>query len=221
MTGAFRFDRRRALRRLAATLGVGAAAMAVRPGDTMGQQATRLMLFGDSLMAGYGLGAEEGFAARLSSRLAQTGYQVSIVKASISGNTSGDGARRLGEALSQAPDLVLLGFGGNDMLQGLPPSQLKQNLRTILNGLRDRQTPVLLLGMLASPRLGEPYARDFNAVYPDLADEFDIPLYPFFLEGVALDAALNQGDRIHPNARGVEVIVDRILPAVQALIDAT
>lgn len=185
----------------------------------MAQPNPSLMLFGDSLLAGYGLDAGDGFAAQLGSRLAREGYEVSIVDAGISGDTSGDGLARVAGALSNMPDLALVGFGGNDMLQGLPPARLKRNLRSILEEFRSNGIPVLLLGMLASPRLGDDYVREFNAVYRELAGEFDVPLYPFFLDGVALDPYLNQDDRIHPNARGVSVIVDRILPAVRDLLD--
>jgi acyl-CoA thioesterase-1 len=198
---------------------LGATAIFLHRGVAMAQEAPRVMLFGDSLLAGYGLAASEGFASQLRSRLAANGYDVSIDNASVSGDTSGDGVRRVNTAFSRYPDLALVGFGGNDMLQGLPPATLKQNLRAILTEFRDRGVPVLLLGMLASPRLGARYVRDFNEVYPDLAAEFGVTLYPFFLDGVALDPALNQDDRIHPNARGVSTIVDRILPSVLQLID--
>lgn len=218
MNGMSKFGRRWALWKLAAT-SAAAGAMIFTPRATTAQQPPRLMLLGDSLMAGYGLDNDEGFAEQLRAKLAESSYDVSIINASVSGDTSGAGAARVGRALAQMPDVALVGFGGNDMLQGLPPDRLRQNLREILGEFRDRGIPVLLLGMLASPRLGNRYVEEFNSVYPDLADEFGVPLYPFFLDGVALDAALNQGDRIHPNARGVAVIVDRILPAVQTLID--
>ena len=149
MSGTYKLGRRWALWRLAAT-GAAAGAMILIPGVTMAQQPPRLMLLGDSLMAGYGLDNDEGFAAQLHARLAKNGYDVSIINASVSGDTSGAGAARVDRALAQMPDLALIGFGGNDMLQGLPPDQLRQNLRDILGEFRSRGIPVLFLGMLAS-----------------------------------------------------------------------
>ena len=179
---------------------------------------TSLMLYGDSLMAGYGLAPEDGFAAQLQAALAADGFEVSIVNASVSGDTSGDALARLDWSLAERPDAVLLGLGGNDMLQGLAPARLEQNLTKILDRLRTDQVPVLLLGMQASPGLGNDYVGAFNAIYPGLAKTYGVSLYPFFLDGVALDPKLNQADRIHPNAKGVQSIVSRVLPAVEALL---
>ena len=195
------------------TLAFGAATASAAP--------TSLMLYGDSLMAGYGLAQDEGFAAQLQAALAADGYDVTIVNASVSGDTSAAALARLDWSLAERPDAVLLGLGGNDMLQGLAPGSLSRNLTTILDRLRADSIPVLLLGMQASPGLGADYVQSFNAIYPDLARGFGVPLYPFFLDGVALDPALNQADRIHPNARGVQSIVKRLLPAVEDLLDRT
>ena len=178
-----------------------------------------LMLYGDSLMAGYGLSAEEGFATQLRKRLEADGYEVEIINASVSGDTSAAALARIDWSLAERPDAVLLGLGGNDMLRGLPPRQLSENLRSILTRLRDENIPALLLGMRASPNLGAGYVEAFDSTFPKLAAEFEVPLYPFFLEGVALDPALNQADRIHPNAKGVRIMVEGVLPAVKRLLD--
>lgn len=180
-----------------------------------------LMLYGDSLMAGLGLGNEDGFAAQLEAGLEAQGVEVSILNASVSGDTSGAALARLDWSLADKPDAVLLGLGGNDMLQGLSPAQLEDNLRAILQRLKAENIPVLLLGMRASPGLGEDYVTAFDAAYPKLAAEFNTLRYPFFLEGVALDPVLNQPDGIHPNAAGVKVIVAALLPMVVQLLAST
>ena len=200
-------------------LRAGVTALALIAGVITSSAApTSLMLYGDSLMAGYGLAPENGFAAQLQAALAADGFEVSIINASVSGDTSGSALARLDWSLAERPDAVLLGLGGNDMLQGLAPSRLSDNLQTILDRLRTDQVPVLLLGMQASPGLGNDYVGAFNAIYPNLAQTYGVSLYPFFLDGVALDPALNQADRIHPNRQGVKAIVARILPHVEKLI---
>jgi acyl-CoA thioesterase-1 len=178
-----------------------------------------LMLYGDSLMAGYGLPEQDAFAAQLKKSLEADGYEVEIVNASVSGDTSAAALARIDWSLSERPDAVLLGLGGNDMLRGLSPAQMSENLRAILMRLRNQQIPVLLLGMRASPSLGEDYVEEFDNAFPTLAAEFGVPLYPFFLEGVALDSALNQPDGIHPNERGVKTMVRGVLPSVKQLLD--
>ncbi|WP_245895199.1 arylesterase [Devosia submarina] len=178
-----------------------------------------LMLFGDSLMAGYGLPDQDAFAAQLKKSLEADGYEVKIVNASVSGDTSAAALARIDWSLSERPDAVLLGLGGNDMLRGLSPAQMSENLRAILVRLQEQQIPVLLLGMRASPSLGEDYVEEFDHAFPTLAAEFGVPLYPFFLEGVALDSTLNQPDGIHPNARGVQTMVRGVLPMIKQLLD--
>ena len=177
-----------------------------------------LMLYGDSLMAGLGVAPEEAFAAQLQKSLAAAGEDVTIVNASVSGDTSGAALARLDWSLADKPDAVVLALGGNDMLRSLPPEAMAENLRAILTRLRADDIPVLLLGMRASPSLGQDYVTAFDAVFPTLAAEFDVPLYPFFLEGVALDPALNQPDGIHPNAAGVKIVVAAVLPEVENLL---
>ena len=177
-----------------------------------------LMLYGDSLMAGLGVAPEEAFAAQLQKSLAAAGEDVTIVNASVSGDTSGAALARLDWSLADKPDAVVLALGGNDMLRSLPPEAMAENLRAILTRLRADDIPVLLLGMRASPSLGQDYVTAFDAVFPTLAAEFDVPLYPFFLEGAALDPALNQPDGIHPNAAGVKIVVAAVLPDVENLL---
>jgi len=177
-----------------------------------------LMLYGDSLMAGLGVAPEEAFAAQLQQGLAAAGEDVTIVNASVSGDTSGAALARLDWSLADKPDAVVLALGGNDMLRSLAPEAMAENLRAILTRLRADDIPVLLLGMRASPSLGQDYVTAFDAVFPTLAAEFDVPLYPFFLEGVALDPALNQPDGIHPNAAGVKIVVAAVLPEVENLL---
>lgn len=174
-----------------------------------------LMLYGDSLMAGLGLSAEAGFAGQLQAAL---GEDVTIVNASVSGDTSADGLARLDWSLAERPDAVLLELGANDMLQGLPVDALRENLTAILQRFKDENMPVLMAGMRASPSLGSDYIRDYEAVFRDLSTQFGTAFYPFFLEGVAADAALNQADGMHPNADGVSIIVRQILPSVKALL---
>lgn len=177
-----------------------------------------LMLYGDSLMAGLGVAPEDAFAAQLEQGLETAGEDVSIINASVSGETSADALARLDWTLADKPDAVILALGGNDMLRSLPPEAMAENLRAILTRLKADNIPVLLLGMRASSGLGQDYVTNFDSVFPKLAAEFDAPLYPFFLEGVALDPALNQPDGIHPNAAGVKIVVAGVLPAVERLL---
>ena len=174
-----------------------------------------LMLYGDSLMAGLGLDEASGFAGQLQAAL---GDEVSIVNASVSGDTSADGLARLDWSLGERPDAVVLELGANDMLQGLPVDAMRQNLTTILQRFESENIPVLLAGMRASPSLGNEYVSAYEAVFPELAAQFDTAYYPFFLEGVATNASLNQADGVHPNARGVSIVVQGILPAIKALL---
>jgi acyl-CoA thioesterase-1 len=182
----------------------------------------RLLLFGDSLTAGYGLPHEAGFAARLSAALERSGKKVVLVEAGVSGDTSAGGRARLTWALGGAPnggvDAAIVELGANDGLRGLPPSQMRANLAAILDELKRRHIPTMLAGMRAPPNLGEPYAREYDAVFSELARTYDVVYYPFFLDGVALRPELNQADGMHPNAAGVDIIVARILPSVDELL---
>ncbi|MHC8491729.1 arylesterase [Thalassospira sp. SM2505] len=182
-----------------------------------------IVLFGDSLMAGYGLSHEEGFAPRLEAALKDalkdTGQDVRVINSSVSGDTSAAGLARLDWALVDKPDAVLLELGANDALRGVEPSQTRDNLARIIEKLRAQDIDILLAGMMAPPNMGTAYGDEFNSIYPDLAGQYDIDLYPFFLDGVAADPALNQDDGMHPNADGVGVIVERILPDIINLLD--
>jgi acyl-CoA thioesterase-1 len=184
------------------------------------EQPIRLLAIGDSLTAGYGLPPGDGFVPRLQAALDARGRSVRVIDAGVSGDTTAGGLARLDWALAENPDAVLLELGANDGLRGLPPQQVRANLSAILDRLAARNLPVLLAGMLAPPNFGAAYGREFVAVFQDLARERpDLIFYPFFLEGVAGERALNQPDGIHPNEQGVAKVVRGILPAVEELLD--
>ena len=179
----------------------------------------RLLVLGDSLTAGYGLPAGQGFVPRLEAALRARGRDVRALDAGVSGDTTAGGLARLDWALAERPHAALVELGGNDGLRGLPPRDSRANLSAILDKLAARGIPALLAGMVAPPNLGTEYGREFLSTFADLARERpQVVFYPFFLEGVAADPALNQPDGIHPNARGVEEVVRRILPAVETLL---
>lgn len=182
-------------------------------------QPLRLLALGDSLTAGYGLPNGDGFVPQLEAALKAKGYDVTVLNAGVSGDTTAGGLARLDWALGDRPDAVIVELGANDMLRGLDPAAARANLDAILTRLTERRLPVLLAGMRASPSLGRAYGEAFDPLYPELAEVHGALLYPFFLDGVATDARLNQGDGIHPNAAGVKVIVERILPTVTRLLD--
>lgn len=173
---------------------------------------------GDSLMAGYGLAKGSSFPAQLQAALIQRGHDVRVVNAGVSGDTTAGGKARLAWSLSEAPDAAIVELGANDGLRGLPVGQMRDNLDAILRELAARGIPTLLAGMRAPPNMGSDYGRAFQEAFAGLAREHDVAFYPFFLDGVAANSALNQDDGIHPTAEGVAVIVERILPAVEALI---
>jgi acyl-CoA thioesterase-1 len=175
----------------------------------------RIVAFGDSLSAGYGLAPEEAFPAQLQTRLKTLGVDAEVVNAGVSGDTTAGGLARLDWALADRPDVVLVELGANDALRGLDPGAAKANLEKILAGIEAKGAKPLLLGMLALGNWGRDYEEQFNAIYPALAAEHRVPLYPFFLDGVAQDPALNQPDGLHPNAEGVARIVERIAPFVE------
>ncbi len=176
-------------------------------------------MLGDSLAAGYGLAERDGFVPQLQAALRAEGRDVVVINAGVSGDTSAGGAARLAWALGDGADAVLVELGGNDGLRGLAPQQTEAALTSILNELNARKIPVLLSGMYAPPNLGSDYQRDFRAVFDRLGAQPGILYDPFFLEGVAGVAELNQNDHIHPNAEGVRRIVARILPQVVTLLE--
>jgi acyl-CoA thioesterase I len=179
----------------------------------------RILAFGDSLTAGYGLRESESFPARLQAALAAKGIAAEVINGGVSGDTSAGGLARLDWALADDPDIVIVELGANDGLRGLDPARTQENLDAILKRLTAEKRAVLLAGMLAPPNMGADYGDAFKGIYPALAGKYAVRLYPFFLDGVAADPALNQGDGIHPTAAGIDIIVARILPDVMAVID--
>jgi acyl-CoA thioesterase-1 len=174
--------------------------------------------FGDSLTAGYGLPAGQAFPARLQAWLDQQGIATRVVNAGVSGDTTAGGLARLDWALADKPDLVILALGANDALRGIDPSTVRENLDKMIEKIEVSGAKLLLLGMLAPPNWGEDYKHAFDQIFPELARTHHLPLYPFFLEGVAMKPELNQPDGLHPNERGVAVLVDRIAPVVARLL---
>ncbi len=190
------------------------------PGRAQQAASIRLLALGDSLTAGYGLPAGQGFVPRLEAALRARGRNVRVLDAGVSGDTTAGGLARLDWALAERPHAVLVELGGNDGLRGLPPRDSRANLSAILDKLAARDIPALLAGMVAPPNLGTEYGREFLSTFADLARERPgVVFYPFFLDGVAAEPSLNQPDGIHPNARGVEEVVRRILPAVETLLE--
>jgi acyl-CoA thioesterase-1 len=178
----------------------------------------KMVVLGDSLSAGLGLQASAAFPERLQKALQAKGIAVDMTNAGVSGDTSSGGRDRLDWSVPDGTDAVILELGANDALRGLDPKVTREALSDILSRLKARKIAVLLCGMVAPPNYGSDYASRFNAIYPDLAKSFSVPLYPFFLDGVAADAKLNQADGIHPTPEGVDVIVKNILPSVEALL---
>lgn len=177
-----------------------------------------MVVLGDSLSAGFGLPADAAFPARLEKALKSNGMDVDIGNAGVSGDTSSGGRDRLDWSVPEGTEAVILELGANDALRGIDPKVTRAALSDILTRLKARGVAVLLCGMLAPPNYGSDYATRFDAIYPELAKSFGVPLYPFFLEGVAADTRLNQADGMHPTAEGVEVIVKNILPTVKAFL---
>jgi acyl-CoA thioesterase-1 len=188
----------------------GPAAGADRP--------VRIVALGDSLTAGLGLPANAAFPARLEQALNAKGMAVEITNAGVSGDTASAGLARLDWSVPEGTDAVIVELGANDTLRGTDPKVTREALEGIVGRLRERRIEVLLAGMRAAPNLGPDYGRDFDAIYPDLAARNDLLFYPFFLDGVATDAKLNQRDGLHPTAAGVDAIVARILPKAEELV---
>ncbi len=186
-----------------------------------GAEPYRIVGFGDSLMAGYQLGPGESFPEKLQVALKARGLDVEVAGAGVSGDTTSGGLARLDWSVPDGTDLVILELGGNDMLRGIAPQLTENNLDAILSRLDERGIRVLLVGMLAAPNLGPEYAEAFNGIYPRLAEKYGVPLYPFFLDGVAADLKLLQSDGIHPTAAGVDIMVGRMLPLVEKVIGAS
>jgi len=175
-------------------------------------------VLGDSLSAGLGLSASDAFPARLQKALKDRGIGIDVTNAGVSGDTASGGRDRLDWSVPDGTQAVILELGANDALRGTDPAVTKSALSDILTRLKARGVAVLLCGMLAPPNYGKDYAERFNAIYPELSKSFGVPLYPFFLDGVAADAKLNQADGIHPTPAGVDIIVKNIMPTVEAFL---
>lgn len=178
----------------------------------------KIVALGDSLTAGLGLPVDQAFPAKLTQALHAKGIAVRVVNAGVSGDTAAGGLERLSWSVPKGTDAVILELGANDMLRGIDPAVTKAALDKILAALAARHIPVLLAGMQAARNMGAVYGKAFDAIYPALASTHGVVFYPFFLAGVAADAKLNQADGMHPNAAGVDAIVQRMLPSVQELI---
>lgn len=179
-------------------------------------QAVQIVAFGDSLMAGYQLNPGESFPEKLEVALRERGHDVVIANAGVSGDTTTAGLARLDWSVPDGTDLVILGLGANDMLRGLDPDVPRRNLTQMIERLQARDMDLILMGMLAAPNLGANYAERFDAIYPDLASQFGVDLYPFFLDGVTTVAGMTLEDRMHPSAAGVDRMVEGVLPMVEA-----
>ena len=182
------------------------------------QPVIKLMIFGDSLTAGYGLKRSDSFSEKLSNALKSKGRNVRIILSSVSGDTTAGGKARLDWALIEKPDAFLLELGANDGLRGIEPSVSRENLESIIKKLKKNRVKTLIVGMFAPPNLGKEYSREFNNIFSSLARKYSLLFYPFFLEGVAANPQLNQADGIHPNPKGVDEIIKRMLPIVMKLV---
>lgn len=196
-------------------LAVIVIAICVLPAVAQTARPLRVVALGDSLTAGYMLPQNEAFPAVLERALRAAHWNVTIENAGVSGDTATDGLDRLDWSVGKNVDAVILELGANDMLRGIDPSVTRTALDSILARLKARGIKVMIAGMYAAPSLGQPYVAAFQRIYPDLAKKYGAPLYPFFLKGVAGSAALSLADGLHPNARGVSVIVSAMLPAVE------
>jgi acyl-CoA thioesterase-1 len=181
-------------------------------------QPYRIVGFGDSLMAGFGLDPGQGFTEKLEAALKAKGVDAEVANAGVSGDTTSGGLSRLDWSVPDGTQLVILELGANDMLRGLDPAVTNKNLDAMLARLKARNIPVLLAGMMAAPNLGADYQAAFNAIYPELAAKYGVPLYPFFLDGVAGEPKYQLEDHMHPNAEGVDRMVERMLPTVEKLV---
>ncbi len=178
----------------------------------------KILMLGTSLTQGYGLPPGTEIPALLQARLRVAKIDARVINAGVSGDTSAGGLSRLDWSLADHPDAAIVELGSNDALRGISPAQTKKNLSTILVKLKAQRIPTLLLGMMAPRNLGPEYARAFDSIYPKLAKQYGAALYPFVLQGVALNPKLNQADGMHPNAAGAKIIVERLFPDVKKLV---
>lgn len=204
-----------------AKMGLLAAALLVVLAVAISQAEPRetvIVALGDSLTAGLGLPQDQSFPAQLEVALKARGHSVRVVDAGVSGDTAAAALKRLDWALPENADAVIVELGGNDALQGIPPKGTKQALAKIIERLQEKGLPVLIAGMEAPRNMGKEYVESFGAIFPDLAAQYDVILYPFFLDGAALNDELMQKDGIHPNGKGVTIIVEKIMPKVEELL---
>ncbi|MFL6791075.1 MAG: arylesterase [Bradyrhizobium sp.] len=200
-------------------MGLMTTATALAGGTAAGSaKPIKMVVLGDSLSAGYGVVGTAAFPMRLQKALETKGIKVDMINAGVSGDTSSGGRDRLDWSIPEGTEAVIVELGANDALRGTDPAVTRAALSDILSRLKARGIAVLLCGMLAPPNYGSDYAARFNAIYPELSKSFGVPLYPFFLDGVAADAKLNQADGMHPTADGVDTIVKNILPTVEAFL---
>lgn len=206
------------MRHFVTALVIALALVAARPAEAQAPREIRIVALGDSLTAGYQLPPGDAFPVKLQAALRARGHAVSVENAGVSGDTSTGGLERLDWAVGDDVDAVILELGANDALRGIDPTVTRRALDEILTRLKARNIPVLVAGMLAPPNLGQAYGEAFSRIFPELAGKHGALLYPFFLDGVAATAGLNLADGMHPNARGVDVIVERIVPKVEELL---
>lgn len=195
-----------------------AALVAALPATAQTARPVTIVALGDSLTAGYQLPPADAFPVKLQAALRAKGIAVTVENAGVSGDTSSGGLERLDWAVGDGVDAVILELGANDALRGIDPAITRRNLEAIIAKLKERNIPILLTGMIAPPNMGSTYGAAFNPIFPELAAKHGLIFDPFFLEGVAADRDLNLADGMHPNGRGVDVIVRRILPKVEELI---
>jgi acyl-CoA thioesterase-1 len=183
------------------------------------QDKPKIIAFGDSLTVGFGLSERESYPYLLQQKLNAEGYDYEVINAGVSGDTTQGGLERIDWTLDQENvEILILALGANDMLRGVPPAQTKQNLAQIIERAKSKGIKVLLCGMFAPPAMGREYQRDFNNLFPDLADKYNVAFMPFLLEGVALKKELNQADGIHPNAEGAKIIAENVYQALRPLL---
>ena len=208
---------RSALRGAAIAVYGGLFGAGIGPGGAIAKTA-EILAFGDSLTSGFGLPQDQALPARLEAKLRADGLAVHVVNAGVAGDTTAGGLARLDWALANRPEIVILELGANDAMRGLDPATVRANLEAMIKKIQASGAKLLLAGMLAPPNFGEAYQQEFNRIYPELAQAHNVPLYPFILDGVALDPQFNQPDGLHPNERGVAIIVDHLAPFVTRLI---
>jgi len=184
-----------------------------------GTEVPTVLVFGDSLSAGYGIDVDQSWASLLQTRLQEQGYEHRVVNASISGDTTESGAARIGQAIETfSPELIILELGGNDGLRGIPPGTMRQNLQAIIETSTDSGAAVVLLGIKIPPNYGQRYIEEFESVFREVATETEVPWIEFFMEGVALNEELMQDDGIHPNAAAQPILLDNAWPAIDSAL---